>query len=166
MLLLSRIAPLATGEVVVEVPGEVKAQAHEVLFGLIVEDERRILLALALVPFPVHNLALLGAVASDDAFAAALFQVGGVGAPFVVAVARRCGRADTAVWLFFRIKLGTGVEAGGIESSVHERVDGKIGHCHHGGLEGSGGQTSPRPRARVVADSLGLIPFRPDRDGL
>ena len=100
VLLIALKSPLVTGEVVVKVLGEVKAQAREVLLSLIVENERPILLALALVALPVSDLTLPGAVASDETLAAALPYVTYVGAPFVVTHARkRCRRTG------FRMKL-------------------------------------------------------------
>ena len=88
MLLIALVSPLVASKVLLEIRREVKREAHEVLLCLRAYDKRAVLLALALVLLPVSNLAFLGAVDGDEAFATALLHVAGVGAAVVGALAR------------------------------------------------------------------------------
>ena len=75
------------------------------LLRLRVDDKRAVLLALALVLLPVSNLALLGAVDGDEAFATALLYVTGVGAVVVGALARSEASREEAIFADLELAL-------------------------------------------------------------
>ena len=73
------------------------------LLRLRVDDERSILLALALVLLPVCNLALSGAVHSDETLATTLLRVAGIRAA-VVGTLRGVKRVAENV--FYGLRIG------------------------------------------------------------